>query len=644
MFSARYFWLLSASAATFLSAEAPAQRTDDNAVTAAEDAFGKSVGDNAIGIYNEADVRGFSPTAAGNLRIEGLYYDQQGPLTGRLQQGSTIRVGISAQSYPFPAPTGIADFSLRKPGAEMIASVALNFGPWNGKSAELDLQIPLDGERLGMVAGIGVARDGRSYGGTPKDLSTASLIRYAPVAGTELLGFYNRLRNWDNEAQPLIFSSGAFLPKRVPRGRFLGQDWNDYSATAANYGIVGKSLLAGFDIQLGLFRSIFDNDVATADLLFGTERDGKVGQRIIIRQEDSKSASTSGELRLSRAFTEGPRRHMLIASVRARRLDRQFGDAATINLGPSRSDRPDRRPDQDVMDGAQTRDRVRQKTFGFAYQGKWVDLGELSIGLQKSDYLKRITSTDPAVIFPDSEDSPWLPSATAALYLTSKLALYGGYTKGLEESPVAPVDAINRNEAPPAIRTKQTDGGLRWSISPSVTAVMGIFEVAKPYFNVDSNGRFRQLGRVTNRGIELSVAGQIAPGLNLVAGNVLLDATISGEEVEGGLIGERPVGSFVRHTVISADYRFPRNPALSIDATVDGASNRTANSANTLEIPARAVLSVGGRYRFNVGQAPALIRAQIGNLTNAYGWDVGSSGFFTPLRSRRISLSLAADL
>src|SRR5689334_22068671 len=84
------------------------------AMAQAEDAFGTSVGDSAIGIYSESDVRGFSPTDAGNLRIEGLYYDQQGTLTPRIEQGSTIRVGISAQSYAFPAPTGIADFGLRK--------------------------------------------------------------------------------------------------------------------------------------------------------------------------------------------------------------------------------------------------------------------------------------------------------------------------------------------------------------------------------------------------------------------------------------------------------------------------------------------------------------------------------------------------
>ena len=79
-----------------------AQRAEENVTTGSEDAFGRSIGNESIGIYNEGDVRGFSPIEAGNVRIEGLYFDRLGFLTSRLIEGSTIRVGIASQSYPFP--------------------------------------------------------------------------------------------------------------------------------------------------------------------------------------------------------------------------------------------------------------------------------------------------------------------------------------------------------------------------------------------------------------------------------------------------------------------------------------------------------------------------------------------------------------
>jgi hypothetical protein len=61
-----------------------AQRTAENAVTQAEDAFGTSIGRETIGLYGASSVRGFSPTRAGNVRIDGLAFDQVWGLIPRL--------------------------------------------------------------------------------------------------------------------------------------------------------------------------------------------------------------------------------------------------------------------------------------------------------------------------------------------------------------------------------------------------------------------------------------------------------------------------------------------------------------------------------------------------------------------------------
>jgi iron complex outermembrane recepter protein len=615
-----------------------AQRTDDNAVTQSDDAFGKSVGDEQIGIYNSEDVRGFSPVAAGNLRIEGLYFDQQVGPTERIVEGNTIRVGISAQGYPFPAPTGIADYTLRKPGAEALASVALNYGPFGGYSAEVDTQLPLDGERLGLVGGAGFYRERNPFHGSPKFLSMALGARYAPAAGIEIIPFWSQIRVRNEESESLIFTTGDFLPKRVRRDIFLGQKWADFSSNFTNYGVVAKASPIGIDVSLGVFRSINDVREDHIELLFDVGQDGQVGKRGVVAIAGDKYASTSGEFRLSKHFDEGPRRHTLIASLRARKQDRRYGGEDFLDLGPSQIGVQDFKPQPVENFGAKTTDQVKQYTFGAAYQLRWRDVGEVSVGLQKTDYDKDVDG------LPPSKSKPWLLSATGAIYLAKGLAVYGGYSKGLEESPVAPSNATNLNEAPPAILTEQKEAGLRWGISDGVTMVLGLFDITKPYFNLDGSNRFRQLGDVRHRGIEMSVAGQIAPGLSLVAGNVLLDAEVSGEEVRLGLIGKKPVGTFVRHTIVALDYNLPWHKPLSLTANFEGTSKRTANASNTLFIPTRAVMTLGARYKLQLGGVPALLRASVGNITNTFGWNVGESGFFVPNGSRRYSLSLAADL
>src|SRR3546814_6724137 len=79
-------------------------RSGDNAVTQAEDAFGVSIGRETLGIYSSSNARGFSPSAAGNVRVEGLYFDPVYLLTSILADSVSVKVGLSAQSYPFAAP------------------------------------------------------------------------------------------------------------------------------------------------------------------------------------------------------------------------------------------------------------------------------------------------------------------------------------------------------------------------------------------------------------------------------------------------------------------------------------------------------------------------------------------------------------
>jgi iron complex outermembrane receptor protein len=53
---------------------ARAQHAADNPVASAEGAFGLTLGLETIGMYSPGQVRGFSPQAVGNVRIDGLYF------------------------------------------------------------------------------------------------------------------------------------------------------------------------------------------------------------------------------------------------------------------------------------------------------------------------------------------------------------------------------------------------------------------------------------------------------------------------------------------------------------------------------------------------------------------------------------------
>ena len=137
------------------SAPALAQQTTNNAVTQSEDAFGRAVGTERIGIYSNEEVRGFNPTEAGNNRLEGLYIDQTGIISPRLLDGSTIKVGYAARGTPFPAPTGIVDQRMEKFTGVTRANAEFEVDDYSNVSGAVEAKIALSGDRLGMALGVG---------------------------------------------------------------------------------------------------------------------------------------------------------------------------------------------------------------------------------------------------------------------------------------------------------------------------------------------------------------------------------------------------------------------------------------------------------------------------------------------------------
>ena len=634
--------LRSVSVAAILIASATpawAQRTGENAVASAQDAFGTSVGNERVGLYFPQSARGFSPIQAGNVRINGMYFDYQADLNQRLISGSNVRVGLTAQGYPFPAPTGVADFSLRLPGPEAVASTVIGIGPFGGPRAEVDAQLPVT-ETLGIAGGVAFNDAELYHGGDQQILEAAIIARWRPTASVEIIPFWSMKEESGGEAQPIIFTGGSYLPPQIERRRYFGPEWAQNEGRDVNYGILGTFGLGDWTLRGGAFRSIAHDYRNFTPLFLNTTPEGHA-DRDVISEPGRRFASTSGELRLTRQTIESDRLHLVHLIARGRMQDRRNGGSQRFNFGRGSIDEQILAPEPAFVLGPQTTDKVRQLTFGLGYEGRWRDVGELSLGIQRTFYEKAVVR--PSGALPVSESSPWLFNGTVSVLASQNLVLYAGYSKGLEESPVAPDVAVNRGEAPPAIITEQMDAGLRYAITPALSLVAGVFDVRKPYFALDPGLVFRELGQVRNRGIEMSLAGQITPRLSIVLGAVFLDATVSGDQVDLGLVGRRPVGSVGRNITGALNWALPWLQGLSVDLAYESTSERVANRANSFVISPRYVYSLGGRYKFELLDRPATFRAQVASANNAYGYSNLGEGFYYN-QPRRFQMSLTVDI
>ena len=625
--------------------DAAAQRAADNALMAAEDAFGTSVGNESVGLYGVGMVRGFSPVDAGNVRIEGLYFDQKAGLGSQIVRGSTVRVGVTAQAYPFPAPTGIADYHLRLPGDEVVHSVVAGVGPYDLYSLDLVSQVPLIDSKLGLVAGASIIHDSpREWVADSITLTGGALLHGKPSDSMDVTAFWSRAETRDQEVRPVIYTNGT-LPPQFSRRAYFTQEWADMETRDTNFGVISNVTPAsGWSVRAGVFRSRAAVPESHSISFRNTQPDGSA-QIEALADPPTTAGSYSGEVRVSRRFVEGDRAHTFHVAVRARDARRVFGGGDDVVLGPGRIAVYTPFPEPVFVFGPQRKDVVKQGTAGLSYGINWLGIGEFSAGLQKTHYTRSLMPFGGGAVLTQSTSSPWLYNVTAAVNTTKALVVYGGYTRGLEASSVAPENATNRGEALPANITRQIDAGIRYQFGPTLRAVAGVFEVSKPYLDRDTTNLFRAVGRIRNRGVEASVTGTPIPGLTVVGGAVLIQSRVSGLTVDNGLIGKVPPGVWSRTLSLSVQYGPKAWNGLSLEADVDNRGDYFADRRNTFKVPAETILNLGARYRFQMADSPATLRVRVENVTNDYNWHVHApaGGWFHAQARRRYSARLSVD-
>lgn len=626
-----------------LSGKAVAQRVDDNVITNANDAFGQSVGNERVGLYGTDDVRGFNPVDAGNARIEGLYFAPVDRLPNRVTRGSRVRVGIAAQGYPFPAPTGIVDFELSASGEVDQFTVGLERAQFGSLLASFDSSFAMDGNLRAYLGGT-MRRQNRHEGGNFKSWVASGGLAWRPYEGASVIAFWGRTRTYDDEAAPALFPGGDYLPPQIKRREMIGQSWSDRDNAHEIYGALFKLPLGDWRMEAGLFRAERRVDANFTDIFANLQPDGTVANRVMVVDGNNRDLTVSGEARVVRTFADGPLAHRLTFSFRGRTGDRRFGGVQRISLGPSSLNFADERPRPIIALVADDTDDSSQGTLGLSYMlirpGRFL----IDAAIAGSRYSKTIRFVG-AELVTSNRDRPVTGSLNASYTISPSLSLYGGHVRGFEEVSVAPQNATNRGAVPPAIRTRQTDLGLRYAVSKNLNLVVGLFEISKPYFNLDDQLFYRDLGSSSNRGAEVSLTGTLRPGVSLVLGSVLIDSRISGELVDEGRIGARPVGTIRRRSIANVDWRLDegRSP-LSFDLAFESFSARVGNPSNSLYAPPRETLDLGMRYRFSVGSTRGLLRLQLANVLDDYGWQVASNGAFLYSAGRRALAELRFDL
>lgn len=611
----------------------------------AQDAFGLTVGEEEIGLYSSREARGFSPVEAGNLVIEGLYFDQQTfEPTSRILESSTLRVGLAAQSFPLAAPTGVVDYSLRKPGDRRITSISLGAGPFDTRYIEVDAQLPLlPSFSAGFGAGFELNQDSELAKHSHAS-SFGAILKWKPTTRSEVVPFFGWNRWKEHEERAIVYLGGSALPPEFKQRKLPGQPWTHWGSDSIDAGVLGSVDLAhDWSARAGLFISRDIQSSSYYDYLYDAQPSG-VAQYYISAVPKQKAQAYSGEFRLTKILTSDTTRHTIRFIARARDRERIYGGddehfITTTRIGEIPEILESEKPDFQ----ANPRNRVHttQRNAGVTYALMWKDIGELGVGVQHARVKRDLRDAVAAV---SSTEGQMLYSASAALSLGSPWTLFASYSRGLEEGGIAPYNAANAREAAPLVLSRQVDAGIRYVIRPGASAVLCVFEIEKPYYGLSSTNLYTELADVTHRGVEFSVAGELARGLNVVVGYAYLQPRLRGPAVDEGSLGRIPIGPIPRIATLDVSYGPPRWKGFTFEASAGYNSSYVASQDNVLSVPSATEIDVGFRYRFALRNAPISLRLQARNINDDRTWKVKSSGEARPTDGRHYVLTLTTDL
>jgi iron complex outermembrane receptor protein len=640
-------WLFGiAIALAVLPHNSEAQHASDNPVASAEDAYGSTLGLESIGLYLPFSVRGFNPQAAGNVRIDGLYFDQQGALSNRVVEGSAIHVGVSEIGYVFPAPTGIVDYDLRHPGnGSPSATVVASAGPFQARGLSIDGNLPLISSELQLPLGASyqvsaLTPFGPNSGYTSAVTNFGATPQWSPNDRVTLRAIVDWQQTRRAKTFPLVFTAGDFLPPPISRG-YVGQNWAEGKNLSENFGgIVTARLSDHWSFTAGIFRSIADSPVSFSDFYVNTRPNG-VADHLVVGYPDQSVFSTSGETRLTGHFSSGLWGHEIVFLARGRNTFARYDGWDAVDVGSALVTKIAQVPEPIFNYSARTADRSELWGVGLAYRAHWQEHADFALGIQQENYDKAVTL--PSVTETTLTDRPLRAYGNTALTLTKTLTAYAGFTQGLEDSGIAPSIAANRGAILPAARTWQVDSGIRYLPTPELKLIGGVFEIQKPYFNLDANTIDRGLGVQRAKGFELSISGQPIEHLDVTAGMLAGSVRVIGPDLAAEGVGPIALGQPRLTYVLNASYGIPKWPALSVDLNLTRIGAAPASLDNVLYAHALNDLDLGGRYRFTVLGKPATLRAQVINVTDAKIWSTAYTPGFFQQAPRTLFVYVTAD-
>lgn len=239
------------------------------------------------------------------------------------------------------------------------------------------------------------------------------------------------------------------------------------------------------------------------------------------------------------------------------------------------------------------------------------------------------------------DDGKTTPLFGVVLKPWQHVAFYYNYLEGLSKGDVAPSNAANAGEIFAPYVSRQHEVGVKLDYG-TFMSTLALFQIEKPSGELAA-GRFSVQGEQRNRGLELNLFGEVAPGTRLLAGVTLLDAQLTQTAIAANR-GNSPVGVPEVQANLWGEWDTPWVEGLTLTSGAIYTASQYVDQANTQRLDPWTRIDVGARYSTRIAERPTTFRATVQNLFDRQYWSgVASYGAFSQASPRTLLLSATVD-
>nr|WP_295776783.1 TonB-dependent siderophore receptor [Rhodoferax sp.] len=598
---------------------------------------------NTTGYIESLSIRGFLLDQNNNYLRNGLPVSNYAPVALENKERIEVLKGVAGLQAGVSAPGGLVNYVTKTPQAGSFTTASIGVDSNGGSKVHVDRNTAWGsmGVRVNLAA-----EDLRTvFDRAEGKREFASIALAAKTSSTTKISADLEFHHKKQPSVPglgLLDTNGDGVADTLPASNYSrlnlnNQSWSQpFEATSTNAQIaVDHQITAYWSSHLGLStqRTVIQDRLAFPDGCSTSANavyPGLCGNGDVdiydYRSENEERSTWAWDANMKGKLIAGGVVHTLNLGLSGRSARTDLAPKQAYNfVGTTNINTPIALPGDGTAGDLNTNSRERAVD---AYASMASDLSKsvrsfvgfrtsrLNRSSERSDGSRAI-AIDQTVITPWAGLS-WSPAASTLFYAS------WGQGAELEAVPNRPTKFVNAGEVLPALKSEQTELGLKWQAHPRMLVTAAAFSINKPYADDQATASgvpLRIAGGKTarHRGFELMAVGQASKRLSVQASLMVIDAKYT-DAIDPALLGQQVTNVPKTKTSLFADYKLTSLPGLSISGLVTHESGKTVTADGSVSLPAAWQLDAGLRYQNRwIGKATQW-SLNVENLTDRNYW------------------------